>query len=99
VAYVIGFSPDVKEHLLALGKRDRVTVLDAIEEQLTHEPTRETRQRKPMRPNPLAPWELRVGRFRVYYDVQDAPETVVTVLAVGVKERSRVRIGREEVTL
>jgi hypothetical protein len=52
-----------------------------------------------MRPNPLAPWELRVEECRVYYDVVDEPEPVVTVLAVGIKVRARVIIGGEEVSL
>ena len=47
-----------------------------------------------MRPNPLAPWELRIGNLRVYYEV-DADENVVRVLAVGLKQRNAVRIGKE----
>jgi len=85
--------------LRALTARQRSTVFDAVEEQLAHQATVETRNRKPMRPNPLAPWELRVGELRVYYDVEEDPEKLVTVLAVGVKERSRVIIGGEEVEL
>jgi len=52
-----------------------------------------------MRPNPLAPWELRIGNLRVYYDVEEDPETVVHVRAVGIKERNRVRIGKEMMEL
>jgi hypothetical protein len=52
-----------------------------------------------MRPNPLAPWELCIGDLRVYYDVQEEPEKVVTVLAVGFKVGNRVFIGGEEVDL
>ena len=37
--------------------------------------------------------------LRVYYDIQGHPENVVTVLAVGIKDRHRVRIGDEEVKL
>jgi len=59
----------------------------------------ETRNRKPMRPNPLAPWELRVERLRVYYDVQDEPERIAQVRAVGVKRRHLVRIGGEVIEL
>jgi len=51
-----------------------------------------------MRPNPVAPWELRVGDLRVYYEV-GAAETVVRILAVGVKERNVVRIGKEIIEL
>ena len=59
----------------------------------------ETRNRKPMRPNPVAPWELRVREFRVYYDIVEQPEPLVTILAVGVKKRNRVRIGGKEFEL
>ena len=52
-----------------------------------------------MRPNPLAPWELRIAEIRVYYDVEEAPEELVTVLAVGIKDRNRVIIGGEELEL
>ena len=71
----------------------------AVDKQLVHEPAVETRNRKPMRPNPVAPWELRIGNLRVYYDVEEEPEPVVYVRAVGVKQRNRVRIGKEVIEL
>ncbi len=43
----------------------------------------------------MAPWELRVGNLRVYYDIEEEPEAVVFVRAVGVKQRNRVLIGGE----
>jgi mRNA-degrading endonuclease RelE of RelBE toxin-antitoxin system len=52
-----------------------------------------------MRPNLIAPWELRIGDLRVYYDVQDDPAAVVIILAVGVKLRNLVRIGKEVIEL
>lgn len=48
-----------------------------------------------MRPNPIAPWELRIGDLRVYYEVEEQPEPKVIILAVGIKERNQVRIGKE----
>lgn len=86
-------------HLRFLTARQRVTVLDSVDEQLTYQPTVETRNRKPMRPNPLAPWELRIGNLRVYYDVEEEPEPVVYIRAVGIKDRNRVRIGKEVIEL
>lgn len=97
--YRIEYSLDAAEHLHYLTARQRAIVLDAVDRQLVHEPDVETRNRKPMRPNPLAPWELRVGVLRVYYDVHGQPEPLVVVLAVGVKVRNRVRIGKDEVVL
>jgi hypothetical protein len=52
-----------------------------------------------MRPNPVAPWELRVGNLRVYYEVEEAPEPVVHIRAVGIKVRNEVRIGGEVIRL
>lgn len=52
-----------------------------------------------MRPNPVAPWELRIGDIRVYYDLTREPEPVVCILAVGLKQRSQVRIGKEVIEL
>ena len=74
-------------------------VLVGIESQLTNDPLTETRHRKPLRPNPVAPWELRVGKLRVFYDVSEGPPQNVQVLAVGIKERNVVRIGGEEIQL
>jgi mRNA-degrading endonuclease RelE of RelBE toxin-antitoxin system len=65
VPYKIEYSPDVLGHLQALTVRQQRTLLDAVETQLTYEPNVETRNRKQMRPNSLAPWELRVGNLRV----------------------------------
>jgi mRNA-degrading endonuclease RelE of RelBE toxin-antitoxin system len=97
--YRIEYSPAAEEHLRALTARQQAIVLDRVDEQLAHQPSAETRNRKAMRPNPIAPWELRIGNLRIYYDVQEEPEAVVSVLAVGVKERNRVRIGNEVVEL
>ena len=52
-----------------------------------------------MRPNPLAPWELRIGNLRVYFDVEEEPERIVHIRAVGIKQRNRVRIGNEVIDL
>ena len=82
-----------------LTTRQQTIVLDAVDRQLLNQPNVETRNRKPMRPNPVAPWELRIGNLRVYYEVNDDPEPTVVVLAVGIKDRDRVRIGAETVKL
>jgi mRNA-degrading endonuclease RelE of RelBE toxin-antitoxin system len=99
VAYVIEYSPEAEEHMLWLTKRQQRIVLDAVDRQLINQPNIETRNRKPMRPNPIAPWELRIGELRVYYEVRDSEQPTVMVLAVGFKERDRIRIGGERVEL
>lgn len=97
--YRIEFTDDAREHLKHLTARDRSTLTARLREQLTHEPRRETRNRKRLHANPLAPWALRIGHLRVYYGVSAQPEAVVTVRAIGIKRGSRVVIGGEEMDL
>ena len=85
-------------HLKTQRRYDRNAILDAIKGQLTQSPAEETRNRKLPRENPLADWELRVGRFRVFYEV-DARRRAVRVLAIGIKEGSKLIIGGKEVAL
>jgi len=82
-----------------LTMRQQRVVLDTVDRQLLHQPNKETRNRKPMRPNPVAPWELRIGDLRVYYEAKGEPEPTVTILAIGIKERDLVRIGGERIKL
>lgn len=96
--YKMEFAGSVKAQLGRLNARDRVLVLDTIERQLLHEPSVETRNRKPLRPNPLAPWELRIGELRVFYDVGQEEKTVY-ILAVGEKRGSSLWIEGQEVKL
>ena len=89
-------SREAEEHFARLSARQQSLVLRAVKVQLRHEPLRETRNRKLLRPNPLAPWELRVGALRVFYEVDTEEADVVNVLAIGIKAASRLSIAGEE---
>jgi mRNA-degrading endonuclease RelE of RelBE toxin-antitoxin system len=99
MAYVIEFAESVKGQLRPLAARDRALLFDAIEKQLLHEPLVETKNRKLLRPNPLAPWELRVGDLRVFYEVPEGEPDKVRILAVGEKRGNTLWIGGKEVQL
>jgi hypothetical protein len=47
----------------------------------------------------MAPWELRVGDLRVFYEVTGADTSVVRILAVGRKGRNILTIGGKEIQL
>ena len=99
MAYRVEFTTEALDQLRSLPAHDRATVLAITREQLVHEPNRATRNRKPMRPNPLAPWVLRIGHLRVYYEVAEPPLRVVTIRAIGVKVRERVFVAGVEIDL
>ena len=97
MAYEIRFASSAKRHLQEFPVGERALIVAGIEAQLSYEPVVETRNRKRLRANPIAPWELRVRRIRIFYDVEEAG--VVTVLAIGVKQGSRLYIEGEEIEL
>jgi mRNA-degrading endonuclease RelE of RelBE toxin-antitoxin system len=99
VAYRVGLTESAEDHLGYLTARQKAIVLDAIKKQLQHEPLRETRNRKPLRPNPLAPWELRVGVLRVFYEVDSREPDVVNVLAFGIKRGNHIFIAGTEIRI
>jgi len=99
MAYAISYSPDAVEHLSVLQKADQVMVVNEVEQQLGQQPKLETRKRKLLRPNPVAPWQLRLGDIRVFYAVQDEPDPVVTVKAIGKKIHNELWIGAERIDL
>jgi len=92
--YEIRYSPGVTDDLNHLKVFLRRQILDSVDEQLTHVPTRETRRRKllhglvlPFEADPPI-WQLRVGEYRVFYDV-DEIERIVYVRAVRHKPPHR----------
>lgn len=96
--YEIVYSAGVAEDLRELRPYDRSAILDKIEEQLLFQPTIETKNRKPL-PGFVPPWEhnppvweLRVGEYRVYYDVNEE-ERMVSVAAI---RRKRPHATTEE---
>ncbi len=98
MAFSIEFSRPALDHLEQFRKRDQRVIIDAIALRLTHEPERATRQRKKLEDNAIAPWELRVGDFRVFYDV-DPEGKKVAIVGIGQKSHNRLRIGGEEIEL
>ena len=94
------FAPEVVEHLRAIERKYHHLIQSTIDEQLATTPEKETKNRKLLeQPAPFgATWEMRFGpanRFRVFYEV-DTQNQSVQILAIGVKERNRLFIGREE---
>ena len=96
--FTIHFSESAVDDLRYLPKVAQNAVLDAVDRLLAARPTFATRDCKPLRPNDLSSWELRVGIHRVFYDV-DEQNREVLVKAVGRKEHNKLFIRGQEYTL
>jgi mRNA-degrading endonuclease RelE of RelBE toxin-antitoxin system len=102
-SFEISYDRATRKHLRAIDVKHHALIRAAIEEQLTFEPAKETRNRKPLRqPAPSeATWELRFGpdnRFRVLYGI-DEERREVQIQAIGVKKGNRLQVGGEELEL
>jgi mRNA-degrading endonuclease RelE of RelBE toxin-antitoxin system len=94
----IEFTLEAIDDLRSLAKFDQQRIVAAVENQLPHQATMQSRNRKRLRPNQLAEWELRVGDFRVFYDV-DTGRAVAKIKAIGYKQGSRLFLRGEEFEL
>lgn len=99
MAYRIDFADSTKDHLRSLTANQRAIVFDSIKKQLIHEPFVTTRNRKNLRGNPIAPWELRIGDLRVFYDSSPTEPGVVEIFAVGIKQDNQLLIAGKAVKL
>ena len=88
--YRVEYADDISDDLAGLRAYDRKRILDRLEKQLRYAPNKRTKNKKPL--HGLVPpwehtdpvWELRIGEYRVFYDV-DEPASLVTVRAIRYK--------------
>jgi mRNA-degrading endonuclease RelE of RelBE toxin-antitoxin system len=96
--YEIVYTLEAIGDLKAFRKSEQQLIVDQIAEQLSNEPRRETRNRKQLRPNNVSAFELRITKFRVFYDVDD-DRKLVKIGAIGHKEGSRLFVRGKEYPL
>jgi mRNA-degrading endonuclease RelE of RelBE toxin-antitoxin system len=92
--YTIRFAAGVVDDLRQISAYYRRQILTAIDTYLTHDATSPSKRRKPL-VNLIPPWdavppiwELRVGAYRVFYDVSEA-DLIVAVRAIRRKPRDK----------
>jgi mRNA-degrading endonuclease RelE of RelBE toxin-antitoxin system len=94
--FEVRFVPSAEQDLGFYPVREQNVILDAIARFLEADANVEGKRRKPLRPNPLAPWELRIGDYRVFYEIR---EDLVRVLAVGHKVHNELIIQGRKVEI
>ena len=94
--FIVRLTDSAIEDLDYFKKTERKIISDGIALYLKHEANVETRRRKPLLPNPISEWELRVRDYRVFYDFEG---DMVKVVAVGHKEHNELFIRGRRVEL
>ena len=97
VKFQVKLVPSADGDLDYFKMHEQKAILDAISRFLEVDANVESTRRKRLRPNPLAPWELRIGDFRVFYEIKG--DRLVRVLAIGHKERNELFIRGERIEI
>jgi|SRR3972149_10113855 len=96
--YQIEVTEEAKADLYYYTVFERKLITEKIRVQLTHQPLIETKNRKKLRDSPIASWELRSGKYRIFYEV-DETSRKVTIVAIGHKEHNILLIKGKEVKI
>lgn len=76
----IQYAPQAVDDIRSLRASRRTEILNAIENHLIHEPKKESRSRIKRLTQPFwSQYRLRIGDFRVYYDVDGSIHRVVVL--------------------
>jgi len=92
--YGIEYTLEALKDLKLFRKFEQEHILDQIDAQLQYEPNVETQNRKWLRPNDISDWELRIGKYRVLYDIEEQ-EQMVAIQAIGFKIGNELYIRGE----
>jgi len=96
--FLIIYTDSALKDISTFRKSEQTTIFDRVDEQLMYQPDVITWNRKRLRPNETAEWELRIDDFRVLYDI-DFDERNVEVKVVGVKQGARLLVRGKEFLL
>ncbi len=91
--FEVSYSDEAVEQLKTLRAHDRAAIMDQIEQVLMVNPTLESKARvKLLRQPAPTQYRLRVGEFRVFYDVVQEAVLVIQILS---KEESIAYLGEQ----
>jgi len=95
--FQVALTPRAEADLGYFKRFEQRAIIDAVRRFLMNDADVESQHRKKLRPNLLSPWELRIGKYRVFYDVVEA--TTVKIIAIGHKEHNDLFIRGQRVEL
>jgi mRNA-degrading endonuclease RelE of RelBE toxin-antitoxin system len=94
--FKIVITPNAREDIRFFRVYEQRIITDGIKKYLTREASVETNQRKYLNLNTIAPWELRIDKYRVFYSVE---EVTVKIVSFGYKDHNTLYIRGRKVDL
>ena len=93
--YRISLTESAQGDIAHLEAHEQRIIVAGIIAHLKADAERRTRKKKPLRPNPMAPWELRLDRYRAFSPVEAG--NTVKIVAVGHKKHNDLFIRGEKI--
>lgn len=97
IKYSIIILPGADIDLTYFRAHEQRIILNGIAAHLTYDAATENKRRKQLRANPIAPWELRIDHYRIFYKIEH--DAVIKVVAVGCKVHNDLYIRGKKVDL
>lgn len=95
--FTVTILPSADTDLTYFKVHEQRIILTGIATYLTNDAITETKRRKKLNPNQLAPWELRIDHYRIFY--AHATRAGITVVAIGYKDHNDLYIRGKKVAL
>ena len=95
----MSITPDAREDIRYFKPYEQRIISQGIRTYLTHDAFVESKHRKQLDENPIAPWEVRVGHYRIFYKPDDEDPDSIVIVSVGHKEHNQLVIRGRKVQL
>ena len=92
----INLTPSAADDLDYFDAYEQRVIMAAIHSYLIHDAHVPTKRRKRLEANPIASWELKKGKYRIFYDIVG---DTVDILAIGYKDHNDLFIRGRSVRL
>jgi mRNA-degrading endonuclease RelE of RelBE toxin-antitoxin system len=93
----VQLTESAKDDLTYFSAREQRIIIDGLRRYLQDDAGAESKKRKKLKTNEIAAWELRLGKRRVFYDIEE--EGRVKIMAIGFKEHNELFIKGGKVEL
>ena len=90
MTYTIIIKPSAEADIQYYRVNEQRVIISGITTHLSDQPDGANKHKKPLRPNPIAPWELRIDIYRIFYKLE---ATTVLIVAVGHKVHNKLYIA------
>jgi mRNA-degrading endonuclease RelE of RelBE toxin-antitoxin system len=96
MAFTVIIKPGAQGDIQYYRINEQRIIIDGISTHLNDKPDVPTKKKKLLRPNALAPWELKIDIYRIFYHIDG---DIVNIVAVGHKVHNTLYIRGQEVDL